>query len=222
MTASSSAPRTNKYTKRCLHRSRAARPSRCSHRWKTRRRRRPHSRTTRTPNVNGLPPGPFQLTPAIPYDAYTGDPVHRFYQMWQQLDCSVEHATHDNPSGCTNDLFAWVEQTVSTGSNGNPPPTPLVDREGARALGFYNVQAGDAPYFKYIADTYAMSDNFHQAIQGGTEANHVALGTGDRSGLATARVARSCRPSSTRKIPIRSRAQTTITRKTVTPAGRTA
>ena len=103
-----------------------------------------------------------------------------------------------------------------------PAPTPLVDREGARALGFYNVQAGDAPYFKYIADTYAMSDNFHQAIQGGTEANHVALGTGDRSGLATARVARSCRPSSTRKIPIRSRAQTTITRKTVTPAGRTA
>jgi hypothetical protein len=38
---------------------------------------------------------------------------------------------------------------------------------------------GDAPYFKLLADTYAMSDNFHQSIQGGTGANHVALGTGD-------------------------------------------
>lgn len=134
---------------------------------------------TRTPNVNALPPGPFQITPAIPYDAYTGDPVHRFYQMWQQLDCSTAQATEDNPSGCKNDLFAWVESTVSTGSNGKAPPTPFVDREGARALGFYNVEAGDAPYFKYIADTYSMSDNFHQSIQGGTGANHVALGTGD-------------------------------------------
>jgi phospholipase C len=35
------------------------------------------------------------------------------------------------------------------------------------------------PYFKSLADEYAMSDNFHQSIQGGTGANHVALGTGD-------------------------------------------
>ena len=47
-------------------------------------------------------------------------------------------------------------------------------------MGFYNVLQGDAPYFKSLADTYAMSDNFHQSIQGGTGANHVALGTGDR------------------------------------------
>ena len=46
-------------------------------------------------------------------------------------------------------------------------------------MGFYNVLAGDAPFFKHLADEYAMSDNFHQAIQGGTGANHVALGTGD-------------------------------------------
>jgi phospholipase C len=134
---------------------------------------------TRIPNVNALPPGPFPLTPAIAYDAYTGDPVHRFYQMWQQLDCSVEHATRENPSGCTSSLFPWVASTISTGSNGNPPPTPLVDREGARSMGFYNVAAGDAPYFTSLADTYAMSDNFHQSIEGGTGANHVALGTGD-------------------------------------------
>src|ERR1035438_9530384 len=44
---------------------------------------------------------------------------------------------------------------------------------------FYNMQQGDAPYLKYLADNFAMSDNYHQAINGGTGANHVALGTGD-------------------------------------------
>jgi phospholipase C len=35
-----------------------------------------------------LPPGPFQLTSkTFPYDAYAASPVHRFYQMRQQLDC---------------------------------------------------------------------------------------------------------------------------------------
>jgi len=38
---------------------------------------------------------------------------------------------------------------------------------------------GDAPYLKYLADNYAISDNYHQAVMGGTGANHVMLGTGD-------------------------------------------
>jgi phospholipase C len=46
-------------------------------------------------------------------------------------------------------------------------------------MGFYNVQKGDAPYFKHLADHYAMSDNFHQSVQGGTGANHIMLGHGD-------------------------------------------
>ena len=46
-------------------------------------------------------------------------------------------------------------------------------------MGFYNVQNGDAPYFKLLADTYAMSDNFHQSVNGGTGANHIMLGHGD-------------------------------------------
>ncbi len=46
-------------------------------------------------------------------------------------------------------------------------------------MGFYNMLQGDAPYFKFLADNYAMSDNFHQAVMGGTGANHVMLGTGD-------------------------------------------
>ena len=43
---------------------------------------------------------------------------------------------------------------------------------------FYNVQTGDAPYLKSLADTYTMSDNYHQAVIGGTGANHIMLGYG--------------------------------------------
>ncbi len=127
-------------------------------------------------------PGPFQITPGIKYDDYAASPVHRFYQMWQQLDCSAEHATWANPAGCRSDLFPWVETSVGAGSNGAAQPADFNDmstREGATAMGFYNVLQGDVPYFKRLADAYSMSDNFHQAIQGGTGANHVALGTGD-------------------------------------------
>ena len=46
-------------------------------------------------------------------------------------------------------------------------------------MGFYNMLQGDAPYLKYLADHYAMSDNYHQAVMGGTGANHVMLGSGD-------------------------------------------
>jgi len=123
-------------------------------------------------DVNNLPPGPYQLTPGVAYDDYAESPVHRFYQMWQQLDCSA-------PEGCQNDLFAWVEATVGAGSNGQPPPAGFTYKEGATAMGFYNVQQGDVPYFKELADTYSMSDNFHQSVQGGTGANHIMLGTGD-------------------------------------------
>src|SRR5579862_2753430 len=63
--------------------------------------------TSRTPderisNVSALPPGPFQLTngDTFTYNSYAASPVHRFYQMWQQLDCSLAHATAKRPSGC--------------------------------------------------------------------------------------------------------------------------
>ena len=124
-------------------------------------------------DVNNLPPGPYQLTgPLLSYDDYTESPVHRFYQMWQQLDCTAT-------AGCQNDLFPWVEATVGAGSNGKPPPADFTYKEGATSMGFYNVQQGDVPYFKELADTYSMSDNFHQSVEGGTGANHVMLGTGD-------------------------------------------
>lgn len=148
-----------------------------------------HVPDTRITNVANLPPGPFQLTSGtFSYDAYAASPVHRFYQMWQQVDCNAHHASFWNPSGCKNDLFSWVEVTFGAGSNGLPPAanfsteyssTAKTTGEGSTSMGFYNVQQGDAPYLKYLADNYAMSDNYHQAVMGGTGANHVMLGTGD-------------------------------------------
>ncbi|RBP04650.1 phospholipase C [Roseiarcus fermentans] len=129
-----------------------------------------------------LPPGPFQITgPKHPYDAYDASPVHRFFQMRQQLDCGAASATTDNPSGCLADLFPWVEVSVGAGSNGAAPPAPFTPEstgEGATAMGFYNVQSGDASYLKSLADTYSMSDNYHQGVMGGTGANHIMLGYG--------------------------------------------
>ena len=138
---------------------------------------------TRVPNATSLSSGPFQITSAThPYDAYDNSPVHRFYQMWQQFDCNAANATSGNPSGCQGDLFPWVEDTIGAGSNGFAQPAGFSDtstKEGSTAMGFYNMSAGDAPYLKYLADHYAMSDNFHQAVMGGTGANHVMLGSGD-------------------------------------------
>ena len=45
-------------------------------------------------------------------------------------------------------------------------------------MGFYNMAAGDAPYFQQLADGYALSDNHHRPVMGGTGANFQALATG--------------------------------------------
>ena len=61
---------------------------------------------TRIPNATTLPSGPFQLTSAThPYDSYDNSPVHRFYQMWQEMDCNAANASSTNPTGCKPDLF---------------------------------------------------------------------------------------------------------------------
>jgi acid phosphatase len=124
---------------------------------------------TRVTNAAFLPNGPFQLTgPTMPYDAYTGDTIHRLFQMWQQSDCSLVNATHRNPSGCLNDLFPFVNTTFNTNDNGV-----------GNSMAILNMNSGDAPLFKRLADEFSMSDNFHQSVMGGTAANHVMLGTGD-------------------------------------------
>ena len=136
-----------------------------------------------------LPPGPFQLTgPNFPYDSYAASPVHRYYQMRQQEDCNVKYATRKNPSGCKADLFAWTEVTVGSNVNGvaqpsnfsqNYSPTAKTTGEGGTSMGFYNMLQGDAPYTKYLADNYALSDNYHQPAMGGTGLDSIMLFFGD-------------------------------------------
>ena len=134
-------------------------------------------------NTFNLPNGPYQISRVGPnYDQYMNSPVHRFYQNWQQSDCNVSHATYDNPSGCKMDLFAWVETSIGAGSNGKPRPASFTDQttgEGSTALGYYNVNTGDMPYFNELARQYTISDNYHQPVMGGTGANSIMIGTAD-------------------------------------------
>jgi phospholipase C len=104
--------------------------------------------------------------------------------MWQQEDCSVAHFTPANPSGCLADFFTWTEVGVGSSNNGKTQPAnfstdyapgKVTTGEGATAMAFYNMQKGDVPYFKYLADHYAMSDNYHQPAMGGTGLDSIML-----------------------------------------------
>ena len=137
---------------------------------------------TRIANANHLRPGPYQLSPGVTSDSYANSPVHRYYQMFQQLDCNASYATAGDPSGCRADLFPWVEVTVGAGTNGKPQPPNFTDEsthEGATAMGFYNVRQGDVPYLKSLADQYTLLDNYHQPAKGGTGLDSLYLGYAD-------------------------------------------
>ena len=125
-----------------------------------------------------LPNGPYQITRSVPYldnhgtygggcefyGAYVGDPIHRFYQMWQQV------------GNGSSRQFTWVTNTAGD-DNGAHPPAPIY--QGGVQMGYYNMAGGDAPVLRNLALNYAMSDNYHQSVMGGTGANHIMLGTGD-------------------------------------------
>ena len=124
-----------------------------------------------------LPNAPYQITKYVPYfddhlqykggcefyGAYVGDPLHRFYQMTQQT------------LGYQAMLNTWVANTAGD-DNGAIPPAPI--DQGSVQMGYYNMAQGDAPILRDLGQHYAISDNYHQAVQGGTGANHIALGTG--------------------------------------------
>lgn len=136
-----------------------------------------------------LPNAPYQITRYVPYldthsgdgggcrfsGAYVGDPIHRFYQMSQQQLASAGH------------LSTWTASTAGD-DDGASPPAPI--HQGGVQMGYYSMAAGDAQVLQDLARHYAISDNYHQAVQGGTGANHIALGTGfaasyqDASGAA--------------------------------------
>src|SRR5262249_13537632 len=123
---------------------------------------------TRIDSFNVLQNGPFPLKGSkLAYDSFTGDTTHRLFEMWQQSDCSVKNATRSNPSGCLSDLYPFV----ITNYTNIPDPAnkgAIDDNGGGNSMAFYNVQAGDVPVLKALADQYSMSDNFHQSVIGGT------------------------------------------------------
>jgi phospholipase C len=133
---------------------------------------------SRIPNAGVLPNGPFVLQgPNIGDDDYTGDTTHRFYQAWQQADCSMANATKANPTGCLNDLFPFVMNTYDLSDN----TVPAVQKNfsAGNSMGFYDAEQEQASLLKTLADRFGLSDNFHQSFQGGTGANHFMFGTGD-------------------------------------------
>jgi acid phosphatase len=115
--------------------------------------------------------GPYQITKIVDYNnplAATGDPVHRFFQMWQQTAGTNKKL----------DLYTWVAATTGQGGD-TPGVTPQNPGQGGEVMGFFNMATGDAPYFKSLAEQYALSDNYHQSIMGGTGANFFSIATGD-------------------------------------------
>jgi phospholipase C len=130
----------------------------------------------RIANVSNLPPGPFQMTgPNMPFDAFTGDTIHQYFQMYQQMDCAIdaEHVSRRNPTGCLHDLQSAVTTTFATLPTGTPHDT-------GQTMAFFNMQNGDAPLFKSLADRYTMSDNYHQPVMGGTGPDSQPLGFADQ------------------------------------------
>jgi phospholipase C len=131
---------------------------------------------TRITNVNTLPPGPFQLTgPTKPYDSFEGDTIHQYFQMYQQMDCAIdnEHVSRGNPTGCLHDLQSAITTTFAT----KPGDTP---HDTGQTMAFFNMQNGDAPTAKRLADQFTMSDNYHQPVMGGTGPDSIPLGFADQ------------------------------------------
>ena len=165
---------------------------------------------TRITDVNTLPPGPFQMTgPTMPFDAFTGDTIHQYFQMVQQVDCAIdaEHVSKENPTGCLHDLQSAITTTYSTPPNGTPHDT-------GQTMAFFNMQNGDAPFFKFLADTYTMSDNYHQPVLGGTGPDSQPLGFADQVFLAMGKAIPQHRRRPTSTIPIRN-----LERSTYIPIG---
>jgi phospholipase C len=128
-------------------------------------------------------PAPFfkdAITPTV-FSDNTGDPVHRFFQMWQQNNCSLASRSPLNPSECLHDLYTWVATSVGwqITQDGKPPTNDQGTFQGGIPMGFYNMAAGDYPYFQSLAKDFAISDNYHQPMMGGTGPNSQFMMTGD-------------------------------------------
>ena len=77
-------------------------------------------------------------------------------------------------------------------SNGLSPRSPVGDtttystppggtpHDSGQTMEFFNMQNGDAPLLKSLADQYTMSDNYHQPVLGGTGPDSQPLGFADQ------------------------------------------
>jgi len=101
--------------------------------------------------------------------------------MWQQLDCDAAPLTRAMAGVAVQISFHGSKRRLAPvrTERRRLPLHRHIDWRGFDGDGFYNVQQGDAPYMKVLADTYTLSDNYHQAVNGGTGANHIMLGTAD-------------------------------------------
>jgi phospholipase C len=95
--------------------------------------------------------------------------------MARKMDCAIdaEHVTPSNPTGCLHDLQSAITTTFSTPPGGTPTDT-------GQTMAFFNMQKGDAPITKRLADQYTISDNYHQPVMGGTGPDSVPLGFADQ------------------------------------------
>src|SRR5215813_12059156 len=57
---------------------------------------------------------------------------------------------------------------------------PQVPTDTGQTMAVFNMQQGDVPVFKRLADQYTMSDNYHQPVMGGTGPDSVPLGFADQ------------------------------------------
>jgi phospholipase C len=132
-----------------------------------------------------LPNAPYQLTKYVPYydshgdysqygtcqynGAYVGDPIHRFYQMYQQVS--------DNK----NDLWTWVHGTAGglKRRSATEPVHRPVDSPGCGRHGLLQHGDGRCSGFELLGATLLDVRQLPSARDGGTSANHIMLGTGD-------------------------------------------
>ena len=180
---------------------------------------------TRIANVYHLKNGPYPLTPSVAYDDYAGSPVHRFLPDVAAIGLQRQECHHQQSQRLPCGSVPWVETTIGTGGNGEPRPNPFTDEttgEGAISMQFFNVQQGDAPYLTYLAQTYTLSDNMHQAVMGGTGANHIMLGSGTGFATPTEKATSPCHQPTRSRIRTRNPGPTTGTRKTATAEAATA
>jgi phospholipase C len=95
------------------------------------------------------------------------------------MDCAIdaEHVSKGNPTGCLHDLQSGITTTYATSPLTMPPQVP---HDTGQTMAFFNMQKGDVPLFKSLADQFTMSDNYHQPVMGGTGPDSVPLGFADQ------------------------------------------